>query len=97
VEGELGFIGGTTFYQGETKVDALVHSYFATDEQGVANRWWGRYTDAPDGSLTSGDAYARFSDGSEADVSIEAVDATSGRFIVTTPLADSTKRPRPDI
>lgn len=96
MEGELGFIGGTTFYQGKTKVDAIVHRYFANDERGLVNRWWGTYGHA-DESLASGDAYARFSDGSEADVNIEAADATSGRFTVTTPLADSTKRPRPDI
>jgi hypothetical protein len=93
----LAFLGGATFYQGDTKVEAMVRRYFATDERGVANRWWGTYVDGPEESLTSGDAYARFSDGSEAAVSIEVADATSGRFTVSGPLADSTQRPRPDI
>jgi hypothetical protein len=90
-------MGGATFYQGDTKVHATVQRYFANDERGLVTRWWGTYIDVAEESLASGDAYARFSDGSEADVRIEAADATSGRFIVTTPLADSTKRPRPDV
>lgn len=97
MDGELGHLGGATLYQGGAKVDVVVHTYFATDEAGVANRWWGTYVDAPRESLADGDAYARFSDGSEAEVNLEVADATSGRFTVTSPLADSTTRPRPDI
>jgi hypothetical protein len=97
VNGELGHFGGATFYQGDTKVDVMVRTYFATDEDGVANRWWGTYVDAPEGSLANGEAYARFSDGSEAKVNLEAADATSGRFTVSSPLADSNTHPRPDI
>jgi hypothetical protein len=92
VEGELGFLGGATFYQGETKVHLMVRRYFANDERGLVNRWWGTYVDAPEESLASGDAYARFSDGSEAEINIETDDATSGRFIASSPLADSTER-----
>ena len=47
VEGELGFLGGATFYQGETKVHLMVRRYFANDERGLVNRWWGTYVDAP--------------------------------------------------
>jgi hypothetical protein len=89
VEGELGFQGGATFYQ-DGKVTVEVRRYFTTDTQGTPRRWWGKYEVAGHGTLASGDAYGRFSDGSEGEIEIEATDSRIGRFVVKSSLADST-------
>jgi hypothetical protein len=77
VDGELGFQGGATFYQ-DGKVAVDVRRYFATDAQGVANQWWGKYEVFGEGTLASGDAYGRFSDGSEGEIVIEALTSEKG-------------------
>jgi hypothetical protein len=69
----------------------------AADSTGEAVRWWGVYVTDP-GEGDRGDVfYARFSDGSEAEVSLQPRNERCGRFVVTSPLGDSTTRPRPDI
>ena len=94
----LGFRGGATFYRDGLKVSVGATRYYSADDDGIANRWWGTYVvTSTDGALADGAAYARFSDGSEAGITIEATDATTGRFVVAGSLADSTTNPRPAI
>ena len=59
---------------------------------GAANRWRGKYEVVGDGTMASGDAYGRFSDGSEGEISIEVTDEGIERFIVKGSAADSTHR-----
>lgn len=75
---ELGFLGGATFYRNDSKVDVDVRRYFSTDAAGAPNRWWGEYEIVGDETLTSGAAHGRFSDGSEADISLEATSERTG-------------------
>lgn len=89
MDGELGFQGGATFYQ-DGKVAVDVRRYFVADTQGTANRRWGKYEVVGDGTLATGNAYGRFSDGSEGEIAIEATDERIGRFVVKGSLADST-------
>jgi hypothetical protein len=98
VEEMLGFRGGATFYRDGLKVSVDATRYYSTDDEGIANRWWGTYVvTSTDGALADGAAYARFSDGSETEITLEATDATTGRFVVAGSLADSTTNPQPDI
>jgi hypothetical protein len=92
VNGELGLQGGATFYQ-DGKVPVEVRRYFTTDTQGTPSQWWGKYEVVGDGTLASGDAYGRFSDGSEGEIAIEATDDRIGRFVVKGSLVDSTHTP----
>jgi hypothetical protein len=102
---EAGFLGDATFYQAGAKVEVYARRYWAEDSAGRPCRWWGYYVVAKAGTaaasggttVANGAAYARFSDGSEADIAIKALSNQAGRFDVLGTLADSTTRPRPDI
>lgn len=91
VEDDLGFIGGATFYQGDVKMEVVVRRHWANDATGAPCRWWGVYEDDTGDSLSTGEAYARFSDGSEAAVRLRTASAGAGDFEVVGRLEDSTQ------
>jgi hypothetical protein len=82
----LVFLGGATIYQGDRKFDADT-TLFAEGPQ-PAESFFGHYDGAiPDG-VESGAALIRFSDGSEADALLAAVDTDRGGFRLTSGLRD---------
>jgi hypothetical protein len=85
-EVRLSFLGGATIYQGDRKFETTA-TLFAEGEKSAA--WFfGHYDDAiPDG-LKSGPAVIRFSEGSEADAMLAAVDPDRGGFRLTSELRD---------
>jgi hypothetical protein len=90
--------GAATFYYPDgRKDDVHVRRRYDTDQSGSPARWCGAYVAAPRATVSPDAFYARFSDGCEADIVIEPRDERCGRFVVTSDLADSTARPRPDI
>jgi hypothetical protein len=91
VEDDVGFIGAATLYQGEAKIDVHAQRYWKNDAGGEPARWWGDYTLVGEATLSSGTAYARFSDGSEAEVVLRPSSSNAGRFEVVGRLADSTQ------
>jgi hypothetical protein len=92
VDGELGFVGSATFSQGASKVDVQVRRYFTVGAAGYPNLEWGSYETLGAETLASGATYSRFSDGSEAHISVDPADERTGRFGLTTPLTDSTQQ-----
>jgi hypothetical protein len=81
VDGELGFRGTTSIMASGAKTEVTADRFFAKDSHGLACRWWGSYHSG-DGPVDSGRARMRFSDGTEADVEIEATSRSEGRFVV---------------
>jgi hypothetical protein len=90
----LAFLGGATIYQGDHKFEATA-TLFADGPQ-PAESFFGHYDGAtpdsyyeaaPDG-VESGAALIRFSDGSEADAMLAAVDPDRGGFRLTSGLRD---------
>ena len=85
-EVRLAFLGGATIYQGDRKFETTA-TLFAEGDQS-ADSFFGHYDGAiPDG-LESGPAVIRFSDGSEADAMLAAVDPDRCGFRLTSVLRD---------
>jgi hypothetical protein len=90
----LAFLGGATIYQGDHKFEASA-TLFAEGPQ-PAESFFGHYDGAtPHGyyesssvGVESGAALIRFSDGSEADAVLGAVDSHRGGFRLTSGLRD---------
>ena len=82
----LAFLGGATIYQGEHKFEATA-TLFAEGRQ-PADSFFGHYDGANPDGIQSGAALIRFSDGSEADAMLVAVDADKGGFRLTSGLRD---------
>jgi hypothetical protein len=91
VEGDIGFIGAAVLYQGDAAIDVDARRYWANDSADIPCRWWGDYTVVGDSIVASGAAYARFSDGSEANVILRPSSSHAGRFDVVGGLEDSTQ------
>ena len=90
-------MGGATFYYGDgTKVTVYARRRWAETTRGP-ERWWGSYVADPGETVRREIMYARFSDGSEAEIAINPRNERCGRFVVRGTLEDSTTRPRPDI
>jgi hypothetical protein len=91
----LAFLGGATIYQGDRKFEATATLFAAEGPQPVES-FFGHYDGvtpnssyeaAPDG-VESGAALIRFSDGSEADAMLAAVDPDRGGFLLTSSLRE---------
>jgi hypothetical protein len=79
-------MGGATIYQGERKFEATA-TLFADGEQ-PSPSFFGHYEQASPRGVVSGPALIRFSDGSEAEAAVAAVDPDRGGFRLTTDLRD---------
>ena len=90
----LTFLGGATIYQGDHKFDAMATLY--AEGPAPAESFFGHYEGATPhplyeptpGGVESGAAVIRFSDGSEADAILAAVDPDKGGFRLTSGLRD---------
>ena len=85
-EVRLAFLGGATIYQGDRKFETTA-TLFAEGHQS-ALAFFGHYDGAVPDGLASGRAVIRFSDGSEANAMLAAVDIDRGGFRVTSELRD---------
>jgi hypothetical protein len=74
-EVHLAFLGVATIYQDGRKFDATA-TLFAEDD----GSFFGHYQDAAPDGVSSGRALIRFSDGSEAEAALAAVDPDRGGF-----------------
>lgn len=81
----LSFLGGATIYQGERKFDVSATLYAEGAPDGL---FFGHYSGAVPEGIESGPALIRFSDGSQAEAALAAVDPDRGGFRLTTGLQD---------
>jgi hypothetical protein len=82
----LAFLGGATIYQGDHKFEATA-TLFA-EGPAPAESFFGHYEGVTPDGVESGAALIRFSDGSEADAILAAVDSDRGGFRLTSGLRD---------
>jgi hypothetical protein len=82
----LAFLGGVAIYQGDHKFEATA-TLFAEGPQ-PAEAFFGHYDGATPDGVEGGAALIRFSDGSEADAILAAVDSDKGGFRLTSGLRD---------
>ena len=82
----LAFLGGATIYQGDHKFEATA-TLFAEGPP-PAESFFGHYEGVTPDGVESGAALIRFSDGSEADAILAAVDSDRGGFRLTSGLRD---------
>jgi hypothetical protein len=86
VEVRLAFLGGATIYQDGRKFDATA-TLFAEGHP-PDHSWFGHYDSATPDGIASGVAVIRFSDGSEAEAALAAVDPDRGGFRLTSELRE---------
>ncbi len=82
--GHLGFRGGAWIYLNRQKIYVQA-DLFSADNPDGSRRWWGTYevgSGEDNAALEPGTAYMRFSDGSDAQVSLMARDGSRGSFEV---------------
>jgi hypothetical protein len=82
--GHLGFRGVASIYRNRQKIDVQADLFNADNPDG-STRWWGTYdvgSEEDNAALEPGTAYMRFSDGSDAQVSLTARDGSRGSFEV---------------
>ena len=78
----LAFLGGATVYQGGRKVEVSATMFAEGDSP--ASSFFGHYEASDEAEpLASGEARIRFSDGSEADAELAAVDPDRGGFRIS--------------
>ena len=82
----LAFLGGATIYQEERKFDVTATLY--AEGPAPAESFFGHYDLATPEGILSGAALIRFSDGSEAEAVLAAVDPDRGGFRLTSALRD---------
>jgi hypothetical protein len=85
-EVRLAFLGGATIHQGDRKFETTA-TLFAEGDQSALS-FFGHYDGAIPAGPESGRAVIRFSDGSEADAMLAAVDLDRGGFRLTSELLD---------
>ena len=83
----LAFLGDAAIYQDGRKFDATA-TLFAEDD----GSYFGHYASAVPDGLASGPARIRFSDGSEAEAALAAVDPDRGGFRLTSELRELRQR-----
>jgi hypothetical protein len=81
----LSFLGGATIYQGERKFDVDVTLYTQSEPSDL---FFGQYDGAVPEGIESGRALIRFSDASQAEAFLAAVDPDRGGFRLTTELQE---------
>jgi len=79
-------LGGATIYQGDRKFEATATLFAEEDQPGES--FFGHYDAATPDGVASGSALIRFSDGSEAEAALAAVDPDRGGFRLTSELRD---------
>jgi len=79
----LSFLGGATIYQDGRKFEASATLF--TEDDGS---FFGHYVDAVPDGVATGRARIRFSDGSEAEAALAAVDPDRGGFRLTSELRE---------
>jgi hypothetical protein len=82
----LAFLGGATIYQDGRKFDVTATLY--AEGPTPTDSFFGHYEGAVPEGIASGAAMIRFSDGSQADAALAAVDPDRGGFRLTSDLRD---------
>src|SRR5256885_1273025 len=83
MEGDLSFLGGATLYRDRQKIEVHAELFGSSDSDG-SQHWWGTLSvlgeDEP--PLAPGNAYLRFSDGTDAQVALRTSDGQEASFEV---------------